>query len=246
MSDFDKPGLALAAPVRQRSRFGHISDRLARTFGVQEREPAEDREWEYADEEEYGVTPPPWERVESRFPIARQGYDRAAVDARLDELEGELSQLRANAAAASSITAEIERIGEQTSAILTVAHDQAQDMTREAREQADRCLADAASNAVLITEGAKRKLHELDTDTDAVWQERARLIEDVRGVASSLLTLAEDATERFPTQPEKPDVEAGVPDAIRVPTPAPQSAQSPVEAAGEDTVALDPPPRSDL
>jgi cell division septum initiation protein DivIVA len=235
MSDFDRPGLALADPVSRRSRFGHLSDRLARTFGVQERPPADEHEWEYADEEEYGVTPPPWERVESRFPTARQGYDRAAVDERIDALEREIAELRSNAAAASAVTAEIERIGEQTSAILTVAHDQAQEMTREAREQADRCLADAASNAVMITEGAKRKLHQLDSDTDAVWQERVRLIEDVRGVASSLLSLAQDADARFPSQPEKPSVEPAIPE----PVPAPEP--SPADSAGDDTVALQPP-----
>jgi cell division septum initiation protein DivIVA len=252
MSDFERPGLALADPVRQRSRFGHISDRLARTFGVQEREPAEEHDWEYAEEDQYGVTPPSWERVESRFPTARQGYDRAAVDERIDQLERELSELRSTAAAASSITAEIERIGEQTSAILTVAHDQAQEMTREAREQADRCLADAASNAVLITEGAKRKLNQLDSDTDAVWQERARLIDDVRSVASSLMTLAEDAVERFPAQPEAPDVAQAVPEAIRPPAPAPAPPPAPApataeaEAPSDDTVAMEPPPLHDL
>jgi hypothetical protein len=261
MSDFDRPGLALAAPASRRSRFGHLSDRIARTFGVQEPPPPAEHEWDYADEQEYGVTPPPWERVETRFPLTRQGYDRAAVDQRIDELEHELAELRSSAATASAITAEIERIGEQTSAILTVAHDQAQEMTREAREQADRCLADAASNAVMITEGAKRKLRQLDGDTDAVWQERVRLIEDVRSVASSLLSLAQDADARFPSAPEKPDLEPTMPGgAVREPAPAPEGAVSepapapggaapepvpapkppPVQSAGDDTVALQP------
>jgi hypothetical protein len=229
MSDFDRPGLALAPPARQRSRFGHLSDRLARTFGVQERH---DQDWEYADEEEYGVTPPPWERMQGRFPTAPDGYDRAAVDDRIDQIERELDELRARAASAGAITAEIERIGEQTAAILTVAHDQAQEMTREAREQADRCLADAASNAVLITEGAKRKLRQLDSDTEAVWHERARLIEDARSVASELIRLAEDAVERFPAQPQRREVEV----------PVPETTPPAVDDPGGQTVAMEPPP----
>ena len=211
MSDFNRPGATLPGPVKQRSRLSHLSDRLARTFGLPERAEADEHEWEYADEMEYqenGVTPPPWEQVGPRFPIARNGYDRAAVDERIGDLERELAELRVTAASASEVTAEIERIGGQTSAILTVAHDQAHEMIREAREQADRCLADAASNAVLITEGAKRKLHELDVDTDAVWHERARLVDDIRGVATTLSTLADEATERFPAEQDKPTPEA--------------------------------------
>jgi hypothetical protein len=207
MSDFNRPGATLPGPVKQRSRFSDFGDRLARTFGVHDRTVADEHDWVYDDEVEYednGLAPDSWERVEPRFPLAPNGYDRAAVDGRIGELERELSKLRAGVASAGEVTAEIERIGEQTSAILTVAHDQAQEMMREAREQADRCLADAASNAVLITEGAKRKLHALDTDTDAVWHERGRLVEDVRGIATALFTLAEEATERFPAEPDKP------------------------------------------
>ena len=57
---------------------------------------------------------------------------------------------------------------------------------------------DAAANAVSMTEDAKRKLRQLDSETDAVWAERGRLIEDVRSVATALFSLAEDATDRFP------------------------------------------------
>lgn len=251
MSDFNRPGATLPGPVKQRSRFSHLSDRLARAFGFPDRAVADEQEWEYADEEEYqenGETAQPWEHVGPRFPLARNGYDRAAVDDHITDLERELDQLRTTASSATAVTAELERIGEQTSAILTVAHDQAQEMMRDAREQADRCLSDAASNAVLITEGAKRKLHELDTDTDAVWHERARLVDDVRGVATALFTLAEEATERFPAEPEKPSSQepagqAGVPGPIsETAEPAAESGQvaEPVEPTAQETAPFDP------
>jgi DivIVA protein len=144
------------------------------------------------------------------FPVGRLGYNRAAVDARIAELEAELAELRA-IPPQPSITEEIERLGEQTASILVVAHDQAhettrlahekaQETTRLAQEQADRCIADAASNAVAITEKAKRELKELDEETDTVWRERTRLLEDALTVGQQLGALSEEATARFPAE----------------------------------------------
>jgi vacuolar-type H+-ATPase subunit H len=144
------------------------------------------------------------------FPVGRLGYNRAAVDARIAALESELAELRAMPPQ-PSISEEIERLGEQTASILVVAHDQAnqttqaaeqkaKEMTRLAQEQADRCIADAASNAVAITEKAKRELGELDEETDSVWRERTRLLEDARTVGTALITLAAEAAARFPAE----------------------------------------------
>jgi hypothetical protein len=158
------------------------------------------------------------------FPVGRLGYNRAAVDARIAELEAELAELRA-IPPQPSITEEIERLGEQTASILVVAHDQAhettrlaeekaQETTRLAQEQADRCIADAASNAVAITEKAKRELKELDEETDTVWRERTRLLEDVLTVGQQLIAQSEEATARFPAEgkPTGPPLSApGVP-----------------------------------
>lgn len=224
MSHFDRPGATLPGPPKppRGSRFGNLSDRLARTFGGYDRPADETQDWDPQDEYGYGDEgdPPPWEPVGPRFPLARLGYDRTTVDEHVAELERELAELQTRAPSGGSVSAEIERIGEQTSAILTVAHDKAHEMTRQAQEQADRCLADAASNAVMITEDAKRRLRQLDSDTDAVWRERARLVEDVRHVASSLMSLADDATARFPAEPEKSSMLDPEPEGATVAMPA--------------------------
>jgi hypothetical protein len=135
----------------------------------------------------------------SRFPLARAGYSRAAVDAELAALEKQIEALK-GAKPSMSIQEEIERLGEQTASILIVAHNEAQETTRQAQEQADRCIADAASNAVSMTEKAKRDLAEIDNETDAVWRERARLIDDARTVGTALIALADEAAERFPPE----------------------------------------------
>ena len=144
-----------------------------------------------------------WEDDASPFPVVRSGYDRDAVDAYLNELEQEIDELRAHRSSDDAVSTEIKRIGEQAAAILQTAHQQAAETTRKAREEAEKCLSDAAANAISMNDEAKSKLRELDTETDAVWRERSRLIEDVRSVATALFSLAEEATERFPSEDDK-------------------------------------------
>ena len=225
MSDFERSGTTYDEPAKRRSPgtwFADMGDRLARGFNSIDRPQAEAPEWE-----EYEVTEQPtaavdavpWESPRKRFPTALHGYDRDAVDAHVDGLEAEIEELRAQRLPVPAIEAELERVGEETSAILKVAHEQAAEITRRARAQADRCVADAAANAVAMGEDAKRKLRQLDSETDAVWAERGRLIEDVRNVATALFSLAEDAADRFPEDGDKGPATAPAP-LIHAPTPA--------------------------
>ena len=108
------------------------------------------------------------------------------MDEHLAALERKLDELRSKREPLGSITNELERIGEQTASILVVAHDQAHETTRVAQEQAERCVADAAANAVAMREEAKQRLGDLDNETDAIWRERERLLEDVRVVSAAL------------------------------------------------------------
>jgi cell division septum initiation protein DivIVA len=219
------------------SRLAEFGDRLARAFTNHDRDPGDRLGPEPGEDLEYELLgDDPQEGTSARFPVGPFGYSRAAVDHYLAELERELAELRSQGPGPVSITEEIERLGEQTASILVVAHDQAhettrhaeeqalqttrraqeqaQEATRRAQEQADRCVADAASNAVAITAQAKQQLRELDNETDSVWQERRRLLEDARVTGTALITLAEEAIERFP-EDDKPAT-AGF-DALREP-----------------------------
>ena len=261
MSDFersgDRAGVTYDEPTRRRSAgtfFADIGDRLARGFNSFDRPQPDDPEWEPYDDVDQPTaavdTVPPPEPQHKRFATAHHGYDRDAVDDYIDGLEHEIGQMAAKLSAqrsspSSVIEAEISRVGEETSAILRVAHEQAAEITRRARVEADRCVADAAANAVSMTEDAKRKLRQLDSETDAVWAERVRLIEDVRNVATSLFSLAEDATDRVPEDADKggatvsaaaatPAATAAGTSAPRAPAassaPAPVPAQAPAPA----------------
>jgi cell division septum initiation protein DivIVA len=210
MNNFHRPhgGLqeADAPEEAPRSPFSDLAGRFASWMTGADRlpmdAPAPTEEPEMADTTE---PPAPSDGDESaRFPLAPFGYNRTAVDEHLAKLERELGELRAKEAPMASITDELERIGEQTAQILVVAHDQAHETTRMAQEQAERCVADAAANAVQITAEAKAKLRDLDAETDAIWRERERLLEDVRVVSAALANLANQASERFPAAEPTP------------------------------------------
>jgi hypothetical protein len=205
-------------PHRTGSLFGDLGERLARTFGGSRELP----QWDETDQETVA-----WDQPAPRFPVSPHGYDCTVVDQHLDTVERELAELRAGSK--QSVAAEIEKIGQQTASILTAAHDQAREITHSAQRQADACVADAAANAVKITEDANCKLRQLDSETDAIWAERTRLIEDARNVATALFTLAEEAAERFPGEGDRlqPAESAAVPV-----SPADEGAPSPVPASG--------------
>jgi hypothetical protein len=245
MSDFersgDRAGVTYDEPARRRSPgtfFADLGDRLARGFNSFDRPQPDEGEWEDYEELDQPTeavdSVPPSEPSRRRFQTVLHGYDRDAVDDYIAGLEHEIGQMASKLSAqrsapppppAPSVEDEIARVGQETSAILRVAHEQAAEITRRARVEAERCVADAASNAVAMTDDAKRKLRQLDSETDAVWAERIRLIDDVRNVATSLFSLAEDATDRFPEDGDRGG-SAGSASAIASPAKPPESRAS--------------------
>ena len=145
---------------------------------------------------------PAFDQVLPRFPIARQGYECATVDEyvadlerELAELDGELAVLRTAAPSTSEAAAQMEQIGQQTSGILLAAHDSAQEITRVAQEQADRCVADAAANALAITAQANQQVDDLQRQITSLCSERDQILKGVRKSANALKRLAGDLPE---------------------------------------------------
>ncbi len=183
------------------SRFANLSNRLARSLDRVRPEPTV---WEPQDEFQYpepADDDPSPQRHATRFPIVRHGYDPDLVEEYLADVERDL--MRTRTSTATEVDQEIARIGEQTSSILRVAHDKAQEMNREAQTEAETRIADAAAEAATIKREAEQRLARLDIDTDAIWRERERLLEDARSVATALFTLIDEAAERFPAEAER-------------------------------------------
>ena len=214
MSDFersgDRTGVTYDEPARRRKPgtfFADLGDRLARGFNSFDRPQPDDGDWE-----EYEEFDQPTEAVDSiqasdgrrRFQTVLHGYDCEAVD----ELRGR--------ARAGDRPARRAALGGQT---VTLLSDRCRARARRRRNQRDPqgrpragrgdhsprpgLLPTAASptpppTRSSMTEDANRRFASSITETDAVWAERVRLIDDVRNVATSLFSLAEDASDRFP------------------------------------------------
>ena len=157
---------------------------------------------------------------EPRFATVWRGYDRAAVDEHIAALEDELAAVRAERAPEHAIQEEIDRIGSDTAAILRVAREKADAISSRANAQADLLLAEAQAQAEATTRDAEARRRTFDADADLIWRERTRLIDDTRKLADCMLSVADDAVERFPpetVEPVQQPVEAAAPADGQVP-----------------------------
>lgn len=140
------------------------------------------------------------------FPVALRGYDRLAVDAYVRRTSQLVAELQSTRSPEAAVRRALERVGEEVSGILQRAHEAAAQTTAQSRSEADNRLEMARQEAAQITADARNRLKELDAETDRIWAERHRIVEDARDLARQLLTLAESAAERFPA--EDSEVEA--------------------------------------
>lgn len=199
MTGFGKRSGTIHRPHEGRSgsRLGELGERLAGAFSPTAHAPAEQSgDIEYSTELD-GLYAE--DSVLARFPVVRQGYDCDAVDEHLAELEAalyqtqtELAELHEQAPRRSDIAAEIDRLGEHTSAILITAHDKASEMVDLAQAQAQTCIADAASYAAALREEADLERRRAETETTSLRRERARLLKEIRKTAAALSSLATD------------------------------------------------------
>lgn len=142
------------------------------------------------------------------FSHAVRGYDRHEVDQFLRELADWLDEGGESEAASEQIRAELERVGEQTAAILTEAHDAAEAIRENAAAEVRQQLVDANVTADSVrsaaTEQADAAREEADayalktrTDADA-YAEGARSEADA--YAAELRADAEQGTEKARTE----------------------------------------------
>jgi hypothetical protein len=149
------------------------------------------------------------------FPIVLRGYDRLAVDAYVKRTSQLVAELQATRSPEAAVRRALERVGEEVSGILQRAHEAASQITIQSRSEAEDRLGVSRQEAAQITAGAERRLKELDAETDRIWAERHRIVEDAQDLARQLLSLAESAAERFPAaddlgpdEPAEPPVPA--------------------------------------
>jgi DivIVA domain-containing protein len=133
------------------------------------------------------------------FPIARRGYDPAAVDAHLRVLANEIEELRRELTDGGHETSLASTAGNQVQSILAAAEAAAADIERQAREDAATAREEAERDATATREraiGQARARVTGVTEASAVLLERvssmdsevSQLIESVRAGATRLAT----------------------------------------------------------
>ena len=130
------------------------------------------------------------------FPVAMRGYDRAAVDAFLQEVVQLINDLEGRQTQDSVVQRAIAEVGEETAGILQRAHETAEEIAARSRAQAEGRIQRAEREAELLRQEADAYSEKIVYDTRVLWEERQRLIEDIRQLADDVLSTAEEAIER--------------------------------------------------
>ena len=130
------------------------------------------------------------------FPVAMRGYDRAAVDAFLQEVIQIINDLESRQSQESVVQRAIAEVGEETASILQRAHETAEEIAARSRAQAEGRIQRAEREADLLRQDADAYSEKIVYDTRVLWEERQRLIEDIRQLADDVLRTAEEAIDR--------------------------------------------------
>jgi len=174
------------------------------------------------------------------FPIVLRGYDRDAVDAYVQRTSQLVAELQATRSPDAAIRRALERVGEEVSGILQRAHETAAQITAQSRTEAEDRLETARQEAAQISARAEERVRELDAETDRIWAERHRIVEDTRELARELLTLTGSAADRFPPDPAAADADRS---AVTVLEEDPRADPAPVEVPVEDALPDEVPTR---
>jgi hypothetical protein len=134
---------------------------------------------------------------EANFPMVVRGYHRHTVDLFIAELLELVEDLESHQTREGVVQKALGELGEETAGILQRAHETADDITARSRAQADARLQRAEREAEILRRDADEYAAQVIVDTRALWEERQRLIEDIRQLADDVLGTADDAIERL-------------------------------------------------
>jgi hypothetical protein len=134
---------------------------------------------------------------EVNFPIVVRGYHRQTVDMFVAELLELVEDLESHQTREGVVQKALGELGEETAGILQRAHETADDIAARSRAQADARLQRAEREAEILRRDADEYAEQVIVDTRALWDERQRLIEDIRQLADEVLGTADDALDRL-------------------------------------------------
>ncbi|CAN5517962.1 hypothetical protein BH20ACT19_BH20ACT19_11280 [soil metagenome] len=146
------------------------------------------------------------------FPAAMRGYDREAVDAWKEEVAELVTRLEAEPPRDAAVKRALDEVGQETTAILQRAHESADEIESRSRSRAEERIERAEGEAEITVREAEERADRLEEDIRAVWDERVRLLEEMRQLADEVLGVADDALDRLQPprgrEPEEGPVDA--------------------------------------
>jgi hypothetical protein len=123
-----------------------------------------------------------------------------------------VSELEGRQSREAVVQRALDEVGEETAGILQRAHETADEIAARSRAQAEGRLQRAEREAEIMRRDADAYAEQVVVDTRLLWEERQRLIEDVRQLADEVLATADDAIERVKMPEPLRDSEPGVAD----------------------------------
>jgi cell division septum initiation protein DivIVA len=126
------------------------------------------------------------------FPAAVRGYERRAVDAYVERINGVIAELQISGSPRAAVRHALDRVGEQTSGLLQHARGTAEEITTSAREEAEETTGRAKAEVQDITTGAQRQASDAISRASG---EADELLATARTEADEILASAKDQSE---------------------------------------------------
>jgi DivIVA domain-containing protein len=128
---------------------------------------------------------------------ARESADKLLEAAR-DEADAEKERAKAEAAKlVVNASDEADRTKAEADQVMAEAKAQASEIVAEAQADAEKRKQQADAEIAAAKDKADARMREVQTDTEAVWNERGRLLEETRSMAQKLQDLAAGAASRL-------------------------------------------------
>lgn len=139
---------------------------------------------------------------DASFPVSRRGYDRGAVDAYIERVNGLIDELEAARSPEAAVKQALREVGEKTSSVLEQAGQTAEEITLAARQTAEAETARAQKEADDVVANAGKAADELlaraRTEAEAMRaQAHAEVQENLQRTEEEVTRLREGAEARL-------------------------------------------------
>jgi DivIVA domain-containing protein len=124
------------------------------------------------------------------FPVSVRGYDRRAVDAYIQRVNRVIAELEVTRSPQAAVRHAVERVGDQTKAILQQARESAEEITTTAREEADEIMATAKAEAADVVVNA-------DAEADRARAMAEQAVAGARAEADDIVAHAKAEAEKI-------------------------------------------------